>query len=75
MACAGGILESVSETVIALEVKEGAHHLDLMWAEDDDPQSVRDVRDKERACMKRWIKQYASTQAEAGSIEGSTAAS
>ena len=60
---AGGILDKVSETVVALEVREGAHHLDLMWAEDDDPQSVRDVREEERACMKRWIMQYTNTQA------------
>ncbi len=71
---AGGILESVSETVIALEVKEGAHHLDLMWAEDEDPRSVRDVRDRERACMKSWIGQYSSTQAGAKNNDSSTAA-
>lgn len=67
-------MENVSETVIALEVKEGAHHLDLMWAEDEDPRSVRDVRDRERACMKSWIKQYATTQAEADSTDSSRAA-
>lgn len=72
--CAGGILESVSETVIALEVKEGAHHLDLMWAENEDPQSVRDVRDEERASMKRWIKDFTSTQSEAERTDNTTGA-
>ena len=71
---AGGILESVSKTVIALEVKEGAHHLDLMWAEDEDQRSVRDVRKEERACMKRWIKEFSGTQAEAESTDSNTAA-
>ena len=68
-------MESVSETVLALEVKEGAHHLDLMWSEDEDPRSVRDVREEERACMKRWIKEHASAQEGAGSPSGDTAVS
>ena len=68
-------MESVSETVIALDVKEGAHHLDLMWAEDEDPRSVQDVREEERACMKRWIKEYASAQKGSESTAGNTAVS
>ena len=43
--------------MVALEIKEGAHHLDLMWAEEDDPQSVRDAREIERHHIRRWIKE------------------
>ena len=65
-------MDNVSETVIALEVREGAHHLDLMWAEDEDPQSVRDVREEERACISRWIEEYTSTQAEPKAAKSAT---
>ena len=51
---------NISDTVIALEVREGAHHLDMMWAEVDDPQSVRGVRKAEKGCIKRWIEESAT---------------
>ena len=34
---AGGVLESVNDSVIALIIEEGAHHLDLRTPRDDDP--------------------------------------
>ena len=34
---AGGILRNLSRTLVAVEVPQGAHHLDLMFAHDDDP--------------------------------------
>ncbi|CAK0782805.1 hypothetical protein CVIRNUC_006000 [Coccomyxa viridis] len=53
----GGVREDISRTIIALEIKEGAHHLDLMWAEEDDPHSVRDAREIERQHIRRWLKE------------------
>ena len=50
-----GVLEDVSETVVALKLKEGAHHLDLMWSTPDDPAEVVEVRRQELAHIQRWI--------------------
>ena len=47
--------------MIGLEIKEGAHHLDLMWAEEDDPHSVRDAREIERHHIRRWIKEASAS--------------
>jgi lysosomal Pro-X carboxypeptidase len=33
----------------------GAHHLDLMFSTEDDPESVKDVREKAREAIRRWI--------------------
>merc|ERR1712168_885659 len=56
----GGQLESVSETLIAIVIPEGAHHLDLRSAHPDDPQSVIDARNQEKAIMRGWINAYNS---------------
>jgi len=53
----GGILRSVSKSVIALLIPEGAHHLDLRGANEKDPQSVRDAREIEQKFIKKWIDQ------------------
>ena len=53
--CAGGILEDLSDTLVAVIIPEGAHHLDLMFSHPDDPPSVTEAREKEVAQMKRWL--------------------
>ena len=50
-----GVLSSVSETVVAVIIPEGAHHLDLMFAHPDDPLSVREARHVELQHIKRWL--------------------
>ena len=52
---AGGVVTNLSASVIALEVKQGAHHLDLMFENDDDPPSVRAVRSAQLSEVRRWI--------------------
>ena len=52
-----------------MEVKEGAHHLDLMWAEEEDTKSVRDVREIERAHIERWIKDGAGLGLESQDVK------
>ncbi|KAF0689377.1 Aste57867_19169 [Aphanomyces stellatus] len=42
-----GILKSLSETVVAVNIPAGAHHLDLMFSNPLDPQGLRDARDIE----------------------------
>jgi len=62
----GGILRSVSKSVIALLIPEGAHHLDLRGANEKDPQSVREARQIERKFIKKWIDQYHKQQPSGG---------
>lgn len=51
----GGILTNISESLIALIIPDGAHHLDLFFSTPEDPQSVRDVRASQLHYMKIWI--------------------
>lgn len=51
----GGVTTSLSESLVALVIKESAHHLDLFWSHPDDPESVRDARDTERSYMHLWV--------------------
>lgn len=56
---AGGVTKSVSPSVVALIVEEGAHHLDFMFSHDLDPAQVKQVRETEREHMRRWIAERA----------------
>ena len=49
-------------SLVPLTVAAGAHHLDLMFSHPLDPQSVRDVRARERAEIRRWVDEAASKQ-------------
>lgn len=51
----GGILQNISETLIALIVPEGAHHLDLFFSTPDDPPSLTSARASQVHYMKVWI--------------------
>lgn len=50
-----GVLENVSESVVALTLKEGAHHLDLMFSTPDDPEELKEVRVTELMYIAQWI--------------------
>ncbi|KAG2446301.1 hypothetical protein HXX76_000889 [Chlamydomonas incerta] len=70
----GGVLEDVSDSMPAVIIPEGAHHLDLMFSHPDDPLSVIEVRKFQRESIRDWIQQAAqqtgssaSRQAAAGS--------
>ena len=52
----GGVLQDLSPTVKAIQVEQGAHHLDLFFSNPADPPSLRRVRDAEVAAMKSWLK-------------------
>lgn len=55
----GGVLQNISESLIALIIPEGAHHLDLFFSTPQDPPSVTAVRRSQVHYMKIWIAEAA----------------
>jgi lysosomal Pro-X carboxypeptidase len=56
----GGVLRNVSSSVVSLIIANGAHHLDLMFADPADPPDVRAVRAEELRNIQAWIDQKKS---------------
>ncbi|KAI3936842.1 hypothetical protein MKW92_026666 [Papaver armeniacum] len=54
----GSVLQNVSETVIALVTKLGAHHIDLRAATNEDPDWLLEQRTSEINVIKEWINNY-----------------
>lgn len=54
---AGGILKSISNTLIAIQIDDAAHHLDLRASNAADPPSVLKAREAETWIIAQWIKQ------------------
>lgn len=55
---AGGVKQSLSDSLISILIKDGAHHLDLRSNNAYDPKSVIEARALEVAYMKKWIKEH-----------------
>ncbi|XP_067890018.1 lysosomal Pro-X carboxypeptidase isoform X1 [Heterodontus francisci] len=53
----GGVTKSISDTLVAIIIPEGAHHLDLRSRNDKDPVSVRKARALEVEHIKKWIEE------------------
>lgn len=53
----GGILKSLSDSLVAILIPEGAHHLDLRSPNPADPVSVVNARKLEKMLIKKWIKE------------------
>jgi len=51
----GGVLTNLSSTLVAVEVPQGAHHLDLMFSNPEDPAPVRAAREAEEALLREWL--------------------
>lgn len=51
-------MESISDSLVAVIIPEGAHHLDLRAAHPDDPASVIRARQIEREQIRKWIQEY-----------------
>lgn len=57
----GGVTKSISESLVAIMIEGGAHHLDLRYNNEYDPVSVIRTRALEVQYFRKWIKQAAST--------------
>lgn len=53
---AGGVTLNITDSLISILIPEGAHHLDLRYANDHDPPSVRAARALEVDYFRKWIK-------------------
>ncbi|KAL3532128.1 hypothetical protein ACH5RR_005649 [Cinchona calisaya] len=60
----GGVLKSISKSVVAIVAKEGAHHVDLRFSTPEDPEWLKDVRKREIKIIKSWLSQYYHTLTE-----------
>ncbi|KAL6769573.1 hypothetical protein ACKKBG_A31535 [Auxenochlorella protothecoides x Auxenochlorella symbiontica] len=53
----GGVLRNLSETLVAIIIPEGAHHLDLMFSHPLDPESVKQARAQEEHWIGVWVQE------------------
>jgi lysosomal Pro-X carboxypeptidase len=53
----GGILQNISDTVVAITIPDGAHHIDLMFTDPADAEfgDIAAAREFERAFMRQWV--------------------
>lgn len=54
----GGVTKDITDTLVAITISEGAHHLDLRANNEYDPASVLLARTLEVRYMKRWIRDF-----------------
>ncbi|XP_042484740.1 lysosomal Pro-X carboxypeptidase [Macadamia integrifolia] len=54
----GGVLQNVSESIVALVTNEGGHHLDLRSSTTEDPDWLVEQRESEIQLIAGWIKSY-----------------
>ncbi|XP_042543628.1 lysosomal Pro-X carboxypeptidase isoform X1 [Dipodomys spectabilis] len=54
----GGVTKNISDTLVAIFIKDAAHHLDLRANHAQDPESVLQARLWEVSYMKQWIREF-----------------
>jgi len=54
----GPMVQNISSSMVAVIIKLGAHHLDLMYSTKHDPQCAIDARRVEEEHIKRWVKEW-----------------
>ncbi|KAL8231187.1 hypothetical protein R6Q57_000965 [Mikania cordata] len=57
----GSVVEDISDSIVALVTKKGAHHLDLRAATADDPDWLVEQRASEVKIIRGWIDDYYTT--------------
>lgn len=55
---AGGVLESLSDTLIAIKIPDACHHEDLRATGPNDPPALKEARAKEVRIIRQWIDDY-----------------
>jgi len=65
--CTGGVQFSLSDTLVALNYQDGAHHADLMTPFGDDPQAVKDARKSEIELIRTFL--YSSARSRSQQIK------
>jgi len=58
----GGFLSSLSDSLIAVILVDGAHHLDLRYPSSEDPPSVTQAREKEQQIISSWVAKKQTSQ-------------
>ncbi|CAL0324193.1 unnamed protein product [Lupinus luteus] len=56
----GGVLDNISDNLVALNTVNGSHCLDILAKKESDPKWLVEQRKKEVEIMKGWISQYYS---------------
>ena len=51
----GGVVEDLNDSLIAVVIKEAAHHLDLFFSHKDDTNEVIRARELEMSNVRKWI--------------------
>ncbi|XP_039156545.1 lysosomal Pro-X carboxypeptidase isoform X2 [Eucalyptus grandis] len=54
----GSVTQNVSDSIVALNMQEGAHHLDLRAATAEDPNWLVEQRATEIRVIKKWLSDY-----------------
>lgn len=54
----GGVLSDISDSIIAINIKNGAHHSDLLHSHPEDLPSVVEARKIEKHYIKEWINKW-----------------
>ncbi|KAL6559152.1 hypothetical protein OROHE_006521 [Orobanche hederae] len=54
----GGVLKTISKSIVAIVAKEGAHHADLRHSTDEDPGWLQHMRKREVKIISKWIDKY-----------------
>lgn len=60
----GGFMQSLSDSLIAVHLVDGAHHLDLRSSNPLDPPSVSEARAKEANILRKWLDEVSLEKAQ-----------
>ncbi|RLN48792.1 hypothetical protein BBJ28_00008792 [Nothophytophthora sp. Chile5] len=63
-----GVLQNYSDSVVALTVEGGAHHLDLMFSNELDTPSLKAVRETEKEHLRKWAREFYEHKAAVASV-------